>query len=126
MTPQKELQLVYGLAIILLFVGALSYAAFPAKSPEQPVRLMFKCVAGKILFGHKTHTAESGYGISCSNCHHNLEEGETVPQACGECHETESQEEDMLSRSDAFHKQCIGCHKEAEAGPEKCELCHVM
>ncbi|MBU4345018.1 MAG: cytochrome c family protein [Desulfobacteraceae bacterium] len=126
MTPQKELQLAYGLAIILLVVGVLSYAAFPAKAPEQPVRLMFKCVAGKILFDHKTHTVESGYGISCSDCHHNLEEGETAPQSCGECHEPESQEEDMLSRSDAFHTQCIDCHKEAEAGPQKCASCHVM
>ncbi len=126
MTPQKELRLVYGLAIILLVVGVLSYAAFPAKAPEQPVRLMFKCLAGKVLFDHETHIAESGYGISCSDCHHNLEEDETDPQACGECHEPESQDEDMPSRSDAFHTQCIDCHKEAEAGPDKCELCHVM
>jgi hypothetical protein len=114
MTPQKELQLVYGLAIILLVVGVLSYAVCPAKAPDQPVRLMFKCVAGKVFFDHNTHTVESGYGISCCDCHHNLDEGET------------DQDEDMLSRSDAFHTQCIDCHKEAEAGPEKCELCHVM
>ncbi|MEA3417527.1 MAG: cytochrome c3 family protein [Thermodesulfobacteriota bacterium] len=123
MTSQKELQLAYGLAIILFVVGVLSYAVCPAKVPDKPVRLMFKCVAGKVLFDHKTH--ESGYGISCSYCHHNLEEGETEAQACGECHEPESQDEYMPSRSDAFHTQCIGCH-EAEAGPAKCELCHVM
>ncbi|NQT10267.1 MAG: cytochrome c3 family protein [Desulfobacteraceae bacterium] len=121
MISNKELQIAYGLAIILLVVGVLSYAAFSAKAPDQPVRLMFKCVAGKILFDHKTHTVDS----SCSDCHHNLEEGETDPQTCGECHEPESQDEDVLNRADAFHTQCIGCHKE-EAGPEKCELCHVM
>ena len=126
MTSNKELQIAYGLAIILLFVGVLSYAAFSAKTPEQPVRLMFKCVAGKVFFDHKTHTVESGYGISCSDCHHNLEEGEANPQACGECHELESQDEDVPSRADAFHTQCIDCHKEAEAGPQKCALCHVM
>ena len=125
MKSNKELQIAYGLAIILLVVGILSYTAFSAKAPEQPVRLMFKCVAGKILFDHKTHTVESGYGISCSDCHHNLEEGETNPQACGECHEPESQDEDVLSRADAFHTQCIDCHKEV-AGPEECGLCHVM
>ncbi len=125
MESNKELQIAYGLAIILLVVGVLSYSAFSAKTPDQPVRLMFKCVAGKILFDHKTHTVESGYGISCSDCHHNLEEGETKPEACGECHELESQDEDMPNRSEAFHSQCIGCH-EAEAGPEKCASCHVM
>ncbi len=126
MTSNKELQIAYGLAIILLFVGVLSYAAFSAKPPEQPVRLMFKCIAGKVFFDHKTHTVESGYGISCSDCHHNLEEGETDPQACGECHEPESQDEDVPGRADAFHAQCIDCHKDAEAGPEKCASCHVM
>ncbi|MBW2568235.1 MAG: cytochrome c3 family protein [Deltaproteobacteria bacterium] len=126
MISNKELQIAYGLAIILLVVGVLSYAAFSAKTPEQPVRLMFKCVAGKVFFDHKTHTAESGYSISCSDCHHNFEEGDTNPQACGECHGLESQDEDMPSRSDAFHKQCIDCHKEAEAGPQKCASCHVM
>jgi len=126
MISNKELQIAYGLAIILLVVGVLSYAAFPAKSPDQPVRLMFKCVAGKVLFDHKTHTSESGYGISCNDCHHNLEEGEIKPQACGECHESESQDEDMPNRSDAFHSQCIDCHKEGGAGPEKCASCHVM
>ncbi len=126
MKSNKELQIAYGLAIILLVVGVLSYSAFSAKTPDQPVRLMFKCVAGKILFDHNTHTVESGYGISCSDCHHNLEEGETDPQACGECHEPESQDEDVLSRADAFHTQCIDCHKEGGAGPEKCASCHVM
>ena len=126
MISNKELQIAYGLAIILLVVGVLSYSAFSARVPDQPVRLMFKCVAGKILFDHKTHTVESGYGISCSDCHHNLEEGETNPQACGECHEPESQDEDVPNRTDAFHAQCIDCHKEGGAGPEKCALCHVM
>ena len=109
MKSNKELQIAYGLAIILLVVGVLSYTAFSAKAPEQPVRLMFKCVAGKILFDHKTHTDESGYSISC-----------------GECHEAKSEDEDMPSRSDAFHSQCIDCHKEGGAGPEKCASCHVM
>jgi hypothetical protein len=126
MKSNKELQIAYGLAIILLVVGVLSYSAFSAKTPEQPVRLMFKCVAGKVLFDHKTHTAESGYSISCSDGHHDLEEGETKPQACGECHEAKSQDEDMPSRSDAFHSQCIDCHKEGGAGPEICASCHVM
>ena len=124
MISNKELQIAYGLAIILLVVGVLSYSAFSAKTPDQPVRLMFKCVAGKILFDHKTH--ESDYGISCSDCHHNLEEGETNPSLCGECHTPESQDEDIPGRADAFHAQCIDCHKEGGAGPEKCALCHVM
>ena len=126
MTSKKELLLALSLTLVLLVVGVISYAAFPAKSPDQPVRLMFKGVAGKVLFTHKMHTSESGYDVACSDCHHNLEEGETDPQACGECHEIESDDEDVPERTDAFHSQCIGCHQENEAGPEKCASCHVM
>ncbi len=126
MTLQKELKLAYGLAIILLIVGVLSYAAFSSKSPTPPARIMFKSVGGKVLFDHKTHISDSGYGISCTDCHHNLEEGDTNPQTCGECHESESEDPDVPKKSDALHNQCIGCHKDAGAGPEKCSSCHVM
>ena len=125
MTSKKELQVAYGLAIIFLVVGILSYAAFPAKAPDRPVRLMFEGVAGKVLFDHKTHTVDSGYGIACSDCHHILEEGETNPEACGACHELEG-DEDVPKRTDAFHSQCIGCHEEGDAGPQECSGCHVM
>ena len=126
MASKKELLLALALALVLLVVGVVSYAAFPPKAPDQPVRLMFKGVAGKVLFTHKMHTSESGYDFACSDCHHNLEEGETDPQTCGECHEVESDDEDVPARTDAFHSQCIGCHQESEAGPEKCAACHVM
>jgi len=146
MTPKRELQIAYCLTIILLIVGVLSYAAFPAKAPEQPVRLMFKCSAGKVLFDHKIHTSDSGYGFSCSDCHHHpeaeedqedlracgdchslSEKVETVNnQTCMECHELEDIEDsEVIIQSEAFHSQCIGCHQESEAGPEECESCHM-
>ncbi len=130
MTSKKNLQLAYGLAIILFVVGVLSYAytAFSAKPLDQPVRLMFTVVAGNVLFTHKTHTDDSGYGLSCIDCHHTDEEDETNPDLCGDCHEPESDDEEVLNRADSFHFQCYGCHQEVEAGPleEECELCHVL
>ncbi|HBN25872.1 MAG TPA: cytochrome C [Desulfobacteraceae bacterium] len=124
MTSKKELILAYSLIIIFFIIGVLSYAAFPAKSPDKPVRLMFKGVAGKVLFSHKLHTNDAG----CSDCHHNLEEDETSPESCGSCHEPEMEDEDVPNRTAAFHSQCIGCHQENEAGPQEkeCSLCHVM
>lgn len=142
MTSKKELQIAYGLAIILLVVGVLSYVAFPAKAPDRPMRIMFKSAAGKILFDHKTHV--ENYGISCSDCHHHFEEDETELRSCGECHIHPDQAEaeiqtcaechdpdevdvaDALKRADAFHKQCIGCHEENEVEPVECAECHVM
>ena len=149
MTQQKELKLAYGLAIILFIVGVLSFAAFPAKTPDEPVRLMYKTVAGKVLFDHNTHAADAGYALSCQDCHHHPEEpeeeedalqpcgfchqipmeGETLPDACNDCHEPDEIEDTEISKkSDAFHLQCESCHQEAEVGPEenRCSWCHVM
>jgi len=50
MDSKKELRIAYGLAVILLIVGVISYAAFSAKVPEEPIRLMFQTAAGKVLF----------------------------------------------------------------------------
>jgi hypothetical protein len=126
MVSKNELKMAYGLAIVLFVVGVISYAAFPAKTPERPLRLMFHSIAGKVLFSHKTHTDSLGYGLSCRDCHHTLEEGETEASACIECHEPQSDDPSVPKRSDAFHQQCINCHKEIEAGPQECASCHVL
>lgn len=129
MFSKKELKLVYGLAACFLAVGVISYAAFPQKEPDEPLRLMFKASAGKVLFDHKVHTSEFGYGLSCEDCHHELLDAEgEQPQACGECHDPTEGDEDMPKRADAFHQQCAGCHDDFDAGPKEkdCALCHVM
>ena len=126
MALKKEHRFAYVLAVVLLLVGVISYAAFSSKPPERPVRIMFKSIAGKVLFDHKTHTDESGLGLACNDCHHMLEEGDTEAQPCMECHEPQSEDEDVPKRSDAFHQQCIGCHQEFEAGPTECASCHVL
>ncbi len=144
MTQKKELRTAYILAIVLFFAGVAAYAAFSGPAPEQPVRLMFKNAAGKVLFDHKIHADNSGYGIDCAGCHHHPG-GDDSLTACGSCHEKEKSEAapgvcldchdadeidagDLPIKTDAFHKQCIGCHEEGDAGPgpKECKLCHVM
>jgi hypothetical protein len=129
MFSKIELKLAYGLAICFFFVGALCYAAFPAKTPDEPVRLMFNVTAGKVLFDHKIHHADTGYGISCGDCHHTLGEDEYADaQSCSECHDPDEGDEETPKRADAFHRQCAGCHEEYGAGPleKECSACHVM
>jgi hypothetical protein len=129
MFSKLQLKLAYGLAIYLLFVGVLCYAAFPAKTPAEPVRLMFDVTAGKVLFDHKTHSADNGYGISCGDCHHTLSEDEYADAgSCTECHDPEEGDEEIPKRADAFHQQCTGCHEGYGAGPleKECSACHVM
>jgi len=129
MFSKKELKLAYALIVGLLLVGVISYAAFPLKAPDEPLRIMFKVTAGNVLFDHKAHTSELGYGLSCMDCHHELteEEGEQ-PQPCEACHDPTEGDEEMPKLADAFHQQCAGCHADFGAGPteQECSLCHVM
>lgn len=127
MGSKKDLQLAYGLAVVLFIVGVISYAAFSAAPPDPPYRIMYKTATGKVLFDHQTHAMVDGLAISCGDCHHTLS-AEEYDQAtsCSECHEDESDDESMPSRADAMHKQCIDCHKEYGAGPVECASCHVQ
>ena len=146
MTPKKELKLAYGLAAILLVVGVIGYAAAPAKTLDEPIRIMYKTVAGKVLFDHKTHSLASGYGLACADCHHHPAddeegrvacgvchqpppEGQAHPTACDDCHEPDEIEDaEIMLRADAFHAQCETCHKDGGVGPEenRCNWCHVL
>ena len=127
MFSKKELMLAYGVAVCLLVIGAISYAAFPLKAPDEPLRLMFDVAAGNVLFNHKIHTVEEGYGLSCGECHHTLSEDEYADaQSCSECHELDEGDEEVPKRADAFHLQCINCHKDYEAGPMECTGCHAL
>jgi len=121
MTSKKDLQIASLLAVVLFITGLTCYAAFPPPVPEQPVRLMFQNAAGKVLFTHAVHAQD--YGITCLDCHHNIEDDETY--SCKECHQATGDGR-MLSRTDAFHAKCSGCHKEKVAGPVECNSCHAI
>lgn len=111
----------FGLMAITLVLGIVCYSAFSQEPPKEPVRIMFKTTAGKVLFDHKTHAAEAGYGIACEDCHHEEQEG---TKSCGgeDCHGPESDP----TRGDALHSNCKGCHESGGAGPVECAACHVM
>jgi hypothetical protein len=138
----------YGVAIHLFVIAVICYAAFPVTPPEEPIRLMYHTTAGKVLFDHQTHAGETGYGLSCFDCHHHPEDDDAALVACSQCHPAELQEgaapeyclechdadeiEDAknLKGSDAFHQQCMQCHEEFGKGPqsgsENCSKCHVL
>ena len=127
MFSRKELNLVYVGSAILLLLAVVSYAAFPNQAPKQPLRIAFQSVAGKVIFDHGGHHSESGYGLACGECHHTLAPDEyDQAGSCTECHAVEEGDEQMPNRADAFHQQCIACHREYGAGPIDCAECHVM
>ncbi|MGD9175828.1 MAG: cytochrome c3 family protein [Desulfobacterales bacterium] len=144
MFSKNELKLAGAVAICLLVIGVISYAAFPLKAPDEPLRLMYTVAAGNVLFNHKVHTAVEGYGLACFDCHHHPPEDDSSLIACGQCHlppaeevevnqtcldchdESDFEDTEMLTRGDAFHEQCIKCHKDFEAGPVECTGCHAL
>ena len=130
MFSKNELKLAYGLIIYFLFVGVLCYAAFPPKSPREPIRLKFEVATGNVIFEHKKHLGVNGYGLSCGDCHHTLSEDEYEEAgSCSECHELDEGDEEVPKRSDALHQQCAGCHEGFGSGPlyveQDCNTCHV-
>ncbi len=124
MEVKKERTIAYCLAAVMLVVGVVCYAAFPKKTPEEPIRIMLKSTGGNVLFDHKVHLADSGYGIACEDCHHDIENAGDKPSPCGKCHKADNAEE-APKLSDAFHKLCVTCHKEG-GGPVNCAQCHAM
>ena len=64
--------------------------------------------------------------LGCAECHVMPKDG-TMAEACLECHEPDEFDDlsSVLKKSDALHEQCIGCHKEEDAGPQECAQCHV-
>jgi hypothetical protein len=125
MKRQTEKALAYVIAAALFAIGVVCYAAFPEKKPDEPIRIMFKSTAGKVLFDHKQHTWEDGYGIDCLDCHHAWDEDpEIKPVSCTDCHEKDG--EDPIKRSDALHQLCIGCHEDDGTAPVACSQCHIL
>ena len=65
---------------------------------------------------------------TCSTCHNQADmktyDGDYT--SCSSCHDKKT-EELIPTRTNAFHEQCISCHKERDAGPRKpedCSQCH--
>ncbi len=136
MSLKNELKFVYVIAIICLVIGVFCYSSLPAKSPEPPVRLMFKTVGGNVLFDHQAHGDVSG--LACEDCHHTYKKGETdVPVSCETCHKADSKfvsalgdngKFDHEGHSDDYGLSCNDCHHnyyEEDGGePQPCSDCH--
>lgn len=125
------------LAIVAL---GWSGALFPAQAEDDALPAVFDIdYPGKkaaVTFPHEAHFEVA----ACTDCHHTNEglTAETMAgaevQACGACH-TEPADgvpdvSSMSPKTNAFHLNCITCHKDAAkadkavAAPTKCNDCH--
>jgi hypothetical protein len=114
---------IYISAALLFAAAIVCYAAFPKAPPGEPLRIILENAGGPVFFDHKRHASESHYGITCTECHHMWDEGDTKPPSCTACHELQG--EDPMKRYDAMHLQCIGCHESTGTAPVSCAGCHM-
>ena len=121
MSSKRDLKVAIVIMVVSLITGIICYASFTPPKSDNPVRIMFQNKGGKVLFTHSVHAGE--YTSDCLDCHHNLEDDEVYD--CSDCHDP-SGDEGLLSRADAMHDQCKGCHEEAGAGPVDCNSCHSL
>jgi hypothetical protein len=147
MISKKELQLAKWSIVILLVVGILGYifTAYTTKAPDEPVKKIYDAAKGKVIFDHKTHTLETKYGLSCTDCHHHPQDEEEAIRSCDYCHvypdknkpfnsnclDCHDQEDiegvKTNNQVDSTHSrgECIKCHTEYGKGPVECESCHA-
>ena len=106
-------------SVILVLVLIIGFGATFALSSQPVGKIMLE------LSGKKTcafdHTAHEKVVPSCQKCHH--KDASSAEQKCSKCHTIEGTKE-VSKAKDAFHKQCIGCHKEMSKGPKSCKECH--
>ncbi len=141
-SKNNEVKLAYGMAVVLLIVGVICYAAGPAEEPEEPVRKVYRNMAGDVLFDHKAHTTESDCYVchhhgdssefmSCNECHKD-EMPKTEPSVCKDCHPLSGnlyihKEHHRLLEDEPDAWSCKDCHelKEGETPPPAaCGECH--
>lgn len=95
----------------LLFFG-LAHFVNAQEGAAAPDSVTLDNSFGKVTFSHKGHTAQG----ECKVCHHMG----TPDQKCEVCHTKDAK----LNAQNAFHKNCIDCHKEKASGPTGCMDCH--
>ncbi len=78
-----------------------------------------------VRFMHKKHAAKVG---DCLKCHHYRPDDPAASETerCAACHQESFKPEvpGRVGLKAAYHRQCMGCHKEMGQGPVGCTDCH--
>jgi hypothetical protein len=114
--------LVFCLSLSLILIG---YAAAQKKAPETSVLTLEGAKMAPVAFSHPTHVDKAK--VDCAVCHHK-DKDPKEPQACVPCHAIKDPKDNAPTAKEAFHKNCITCHKEVltkgTPAPTKCNECH--
>jgi cytochrome c553 len=129
--------------LLMLFVASIAIAAYAKE--RKLITLDQYGTRGVVYFDHKSHEMlvssdpnwpfKAQRTAACSGCHHSTNsKGVTQLVACRACHLEEGNPKNPKSSSDiveittdeAFHRNCIGCHRAEAKGPRLCSGCHKM
>lgn len=105
--------------VAIALAVAMAFAVSMAIAGDPPDQITIKKSGDKqsaVTFSHKLHSERT----ECFTCHHEAKTKEEI-KSCFECHGTDAS---APAPKDAYHDQCIGCHKEQAKGPTKCRECH--
>jgi hypothetical protein len=106
------------LGTCILVVTLTGVATFSTENPpETAVIGSLAETYEPVSFSHDMHTQMAD---DCATCHHHTEPDQTPP--CRECHGVRS---GIASLKDAYHGQCMACHREMDMGPTGCMECHA-
>ncbi len=138
----RKAVLVTGYAVgigVIIAVVVLVVLAKTGSSANTPLQ------RSTVSFPHDSHM-----DFDCMQCHHDYEDGENVldedvlnetepedtidlsmaedpgdnPVKCISCH-NDTSDKSEINGMDAYHRQCIGCHKTENIGPTLCGECHI-
>lgn len=122
----RKFMVLAGIAVMIAFVAILLQAAYAQKKTAGPA--MLKLDGAKlppVAFSHPLHTEKAK--VDCVVCHHK-DKNPGEPGGCMPCHDRNDVKDGAPPIKDAYHKNCIDCHKESVAkkvnAPTKCNECH--
>jgi predicted CXXCH cytochrome family protein len=112
--------------VLIVVIGVIFCQSAYSQSDKFPLdhKGLGKHERPLVEFNHKLHSSK----LDCTRCHHDFDKlknnrgGEGQP--CDSCHKAQGSP-GVPSLQDAFHQQCIGCHKTMKTGPVMCGQCHV-
>lgn len=122
MTRRKTIFMVLALVIGVVIAWHTSDVCSSQGAPETIALGSMAKVYEPVAFCHEMHSVLTE---DCGSCHHQSGAGETPP--CSKCHPATltSKKTGPPGLKDAYHRQCIDCHKEMEMGPTGCMDCHT-
>jgi cytochrome c553 len=124
-------RLLPALGLVVVMIASWAVALPASKAPENVVLNAATSKRAPVPFPHALHVTAVE---SCVACHHN-HEGLTAKsnvdvKTCASCHLKPEKAgvpniSDMSLTKNAYHINCITCHKEKAKGPTKCNDCHA-